>query len=269
MKIPHFGALVAKAPKIPLSRRDIKNTHPAPGPCPYGQTKLSEMRKTIAIMAATLCMSLGAQSQTFLDHLQKDDKGGSVSVKQSDDISKLVNGGKKEANSPQEQRQESTPARSEGSQARSGESRSESANRERPRSSTREDEARDKERREMEKKKREAARAKKLKEFEENATVSDSRKKLMSNSKKVTGYRVQVYAGSNTRVDRAKAQEIGAKLKTQVPGYPIYVHFYSPRWCCRLGNFNKQDDATEMVKKMKKLGYKSACVVKTTITVGK
>ena len=38
------------------------------------------MRKTIAIMAATLCMSLGAQSQTFLDHLQKDDKGGSVSV---------------------------------------------------------------------------------------------------------------------------------------------------------------------------------------------
>ena len=143
MKIPHFGALVAKAPKIPLSRRDIKNTYPAPGPCPYGQTKLSEMRKTIAIMAATLCMSLGAHSQTFLDHLQKDDKGGSVSVKQSDDISKLVNGGKKEANSPQEQRQESTPARSEGSQARSGESRSESANRERPRSSTREDEARD------------------------------------------------------------------------------------------------------------------------------
>ena len=85
----------------------------------------------------------------------------------------------------------------------------------------------------------------------------------------MTGYRVQVFAGANTRVDRAKAQEIGAKLKTQVPGYPIYVHFYSPRWCCRLGNFNKQDDATEMVKKMKKLGYKSACVVKTTITVGK
>ena len=74
------------------------------------------MRKTIAIMAATLCMSLGAQSQTFLDHLQKDDKGGSVSVKQSDDISKLVNGGKKEANSPQEQRQESTPARQDSLQ---------------------------------------------------------------------------------------------------------------------------------------------------------
>lgn len=228
------------------------------------------MRRIIAIMAATMCMS-AAYSQTFLDHLQKDDKGnGSVSVKQSDDISKLVNGGKKEGTVQQEQRQEAPAPRRESSAPRTSESRSEQSSvRERPRTSTREDEARDKERREKERLKREAVRAQKIKEFQENATVSDSRKKLMSNSKKVTGYRVQVFAGANTREDRAKAQEIGAKLKTQVPGYPIYVHFYSPRWCCRFGNFNKQDDATEMVKKMKKLGYKSACVVKTTITIGK
>ena len=233
------------------------------------------MRKTIAIMATAICFSVAAHSQTFLDHLQKDDKGGSVSVKQSDDISNLVNGSKKEGGSQQQDqsraredapRQESTQRR-EGSSTSQTERSGTSARRDRV--SSREDEAADKERREREKKRREAARAQKMKEFEENATVSDSRKKLMSNSRKVSGYRVQVFAGSNTRVDRAKAQEIGAKLKTQVPGYPIYVHFYSPRWCCRFGNFRKQDDATEMVKKMKKLGYKTACVIKTTITVGK
>ncbi|MBO4659616.1 MAG: SPOR domain-containing protein [Prevotella sp.] len=229
------------------------------------------MRKTIAIVAAAICLSVPAHSQTFLDHLQKDDKGnGSVSVKQSDDISKLVNGNKKEGGSQQDQpkarednsRQESAPRRESSSASQSDQSR-------RDRVSSREDEAADKERREREKKRREAARAKKMKEFEENATVSDSRMKLMSNSRKVMGYRVQVFAGGNTRVDRAKAQEIGAKLKTQVPGYPIYVHFYSPRWCCRFGNFRKQDDASEMVKKMKKLGYKTACVIKTSITVGR
>ena len=197
------------------------------------------MRKTIAIMATAICFSVAAHSQTFLDHLQKDDKGGSVSVKQSDDISKLVNGSKKEGGSQQQDqsraredapRQESTQRR-EGSSTSQAERSGSSARRDRV--SSREDEAADKERREREKKRREAARAQKMKEFEENATVSDSRKKLMSNSRKVSGYRVQVFAGSNTRVDRAKAQEIGAKLKTQVPGYPIYVHFYSPRWCCR------------------------------------
>lgn len=229
------------------------------------------MRKIIAIMATALSLSVPSHSQTFLDHLQKDDKGnGSVSVKQSDDISKLVNG-KKESNSQQDQgkaqeRRENAP-RHESSSASQNEPRQEQPRRERV--STREDEAADKERREKERKKREAAREQKMKEFEANATVSDSRKKLMSNSRKTTGYRVQVFAGSNTRADRAKAQEVGARLKTQVPGYPIYVHFYSPRWCCRFGNFRKQDDAAEMVKKMKKLGYKTACVIKTTITVGK
>ena len=53
------------------------------------------MRKTIAIMATAICFSVAAHSQTFLDHLQKDEKSsGQVSGKQSEDISKLVNGNK-------------------------------------------------------------------------------------------------------------------------------------------------------------------------------
>ena len=99
--------------------------------------------------------------------------------------------------------------------------------------------------------------------------MSDTRLKVMSNSKKVSGYRVQVFAGGNTREDRAKAQEIGNKLKVDMPGQPIYVHFYSPRWCCRFGNFRRQEDANNILKKVKKLGYKNACVIKTFITVNR
>ena len=198
-------------------------------------------------------------------------------MKQSDDISKLVNGGPKdqdkaapaepakattETGARQETRSEQ-PARTEERR------RDDSRRYERDNGSTRADEERDKERRERERKAREAARAKKLKEYEENTTVSDSRLKVMSNSKRSKGYRIQVFAGANTRADRAKAHEMGAKVKAEIPGQPVYVHFYSPRWCCRFGNFRRQEDATNMLKKIKKMGFKNACVIKTTITVNK
>lgn len=235
------------------------------------------MRRHFITLAAALCLSAATQAQTFLEHLQSEDKSsGQVSVKQSEDISKLVNGsGKKEQSgqeaAPAAERQESRPRAEETPRS---ESRQHSESRQRTetssdRGSTRADEARDKERRERERKAREAARAKKLKEFEENTTVSDSRKKLMSNSKHTKGYRIQVFAGGNTRADREKAHEMAARVKAQIPGQPVYVHFYSPRWCCRFGNFRRQEDANNMIKKIKKQGFKNACVIKTSITVNK
>ena len=47
----------------------------------------------------------------------------------------------------------------------------------------------------------------------------------MVGSYKVDGYRVQVYAGGNSRKDRQTAEEIGAKLKRSFPTEPVYVHF--------------------------------------------
>ena len=108
-----------------------------------------------------------------------------------------------------------------------------------------------------------------IKEAEQSGEPQSGDKKMMSNSKRVTGYRVQVFAGGNTREDRAKANEVCAKLKTQIPGQPIYVHFYSPRWCCRCGNFLNQEEANKMRQRLSKLGYKNACVVKTIITVSR
>ena len=91
-------------------------------------------------------------------------------------------------------------------------------------------------------------------------------KKIMKGVK-VAGYRVQVFAGGNTRNDRMKAERIGSEIKSLFPGVPVYVHFYSPRWICRMGNYRTFNEANSYCKKVKAMGYKQACVVKGKITV--
>ena len=65
----------------------------------------------------------------------------------------------------------------------------------------------------------------------------DMSKKVMRNSHKISGYRVQAFAGGNTRDDKQRAQQIGNAIKMKHPDQPVYVHFYSPRWICRVGNY--------------------------------
>lgn len=95
----------------------------------------------------------------------------------------------------------------------------------------------------------------------------DTRKKMMRRSYKVNGYRVQVFAGGNSRNDKIKAQEAGNKVKAAFPEQPVYVHFYSPRWICRIGNFRTYQEANAVLAKVQKLGYKHACIVSGKITV--
>jgi hypothetical protein len=97
--------------------------------------------------------------------------------------------------------------------------------------------------------------------------VVDLRKKVMRKSYKVTGYRVQAFAGGNSRQDKIKAQQIGNNLKMQFPDQPIYVHFYSPRWICRVGNYRSYEEADRMLRAVHKMGYKSASIVRGKITV--
>lgn len=93
------------------------------------------------------------------------------------------------------------------------------------------------------------------------------RKKVMRGARKVTGYRVQAFAGGNTRADKTKAQQAGNDIKMRFPDQPIYVHFYSPRWICRVGNYRTLNEATHMLNAIKGMGYKAAVIVKGQITV--
>ena len=86
-------------------------------------------------------------------------------------------------------------------------------------------------------------------------------------SYKTTGYRVQAFAGGNTRRDRQRAEQAGRALRELFPGEDVYVHFYSPRWICRLGNYRTYDEAHSKMLEVRKMGYESATVVKGKITV--
>lgn len=96
--------------------------------------------------------------------------------------------------------------------------------------------------------------------------TEDSRKKVMKGYK-VNGYRVQVFAGGNSRDARVKAERTGREINSLFPGEPVYVHFYSPRWICRMGNYRTYEEAHQILNAVKKLGYKSAIIVKGKITV--
>ena len=96
--------------------------------------------------------------------------------------------------------------------------------------------------------------------------TEETRKKVMKGYK-VNGYRVQVYAGGNSRDSRQKAEKTGKEINSLFPGEPVYVHFYSPRWICRMGNYRTYEEAHQILNAVKKMGYQSAIIVKGKITV--
>ena len=101
----------------------------------------------------------------------------------------------------------------------------------------------------------------------DTTTIDDGRKKIMKGGYKINGYRVQVFAGGNSRDARIKAERVGKEINALFPGEPVYVHFYSPRWICRMGNYRTYEEANERLRAVKKLGYSSAIIVKGKITV--
>lgn len=97
--------------------------------------------------------------------------------------------------------------------------------------------------------------------------TANTQKAPTGKSYKVDGYRVQAYAGGNTRRDRQAAEQTGSSIKSKFPNEQIYVHFYSPRWICRVGNYRTYEEAHKMLLAIQELGYKQASIVKGKITV--
>lgn len=199
--------------------------------------------KRIAIIAilTVLCIS-GAQAQTFLDRLKKPTKDKAVvTITQDAAIDKLVNGNnatnatigtrKDPASNTKKKNAASNTATSNATSITATPSSNTSASHA---SSTEE---------------------------------PDMSKKVMKNSYKVTGYRVQAFAGGNTRNDRRTAETVGNNIKRRFPEQPIYVHFYSPRWICRVGNFRTYEEAHAMLLEIREMGYKQASIVKGKISV--
>ena len=197
--------------------------------------------KRIAVIAilTTGCLG-GVQAQTFLDRLKKPAKDKAVvTVTQDAAIDKLVNGDITAKTTVVNKKEHAASTKKES--AHSASTKKESAH---SASTTTTPPA-------------------------SSSTIDepDMSKKVMKNSYKVTGYRVQAFAGGNTRSDRQKAENVGNAIKRRFPEQPIYVHFYSPRWICRVGNFRTYEEAHAMLVEIREMGYKQASIVKGKISV--
>ena len=199
--------------------------------------------KRIAVIAllTVQCIS-GAQAQTFLDRLKQPTKDKAVvTITQDAAIDKLVNGNNA-TNATIGTRKDPTSNTKKKNATSNTATSNATSNTATPSSNT------------------SASHASSTEE-------PDMSKKVMKNSYKVTGYRVQAFAGGNTRNDRRTAETVGNNIKRRFPEQPIYVHFYSPRWICRVGNFRTYEEAHAMLLEIREMGYKQASIVKGKISV--
>ena len=187
------------------------------------------------VLCAGCWIAADAQS-TFTEQLQQSKNGeGKVTITQDKDIEKLVN-------TPTTAPTPTTPAK--------------------PQQTAKPTEKSDKDKTSVD--------LKDIDDLTDGTAVPDTidfRKKVMKGGTKVNGFRVQVYAGGNGRTDRMKAQRTGDEIKSLFPNEPVYVHFYSPRWICRMGNYRTYEEAHDVLTRVKQLGYTSAVIVKGKITV--
>ena len=217
------------------------------------KTTKTNMKQFVIILIAALCSASMVHAQKYLDHLQQRIPGqGTVIVKQSKEIDELVNGkaAKPQADKPKtETSQKATPRHHEKGQTKK--IVPDSVKKQTTETT----------------KKAEHNNTEGNHNEETDTPTVDMHKKVMRGSYKVTGYRVQAYAGGNSRNDRLKAERIGNAIKMRYPDQPVYVHFYSPRWICRVGNFRSLGEARKMLSKIRAMGYRQACLVKGKITV--
>ncbi len=92
---------------------------------------------------------------------------------------------------------------------------------------------------------------------------SEDRKVLKS-----SGYRVQVYAGNNTRQAKNEAYSVATRIKEYFPDLTVYTSFAPPRWLCRAGDFRSIEEADAMMRQLRATGvFKEVSIVKDQINI--
>jgi hypothetical protein len=212
--------------------------------------KNSQGRVVVGLSFIMMSLSFGsANAQTFTQRLQQQVKGeGVVSIHQDKAIEELVNGPHpapapvvttvKTAEKNSIPAKKTTPKKQEDNKSASKQ-KSDTA------------------------KTRQEGNTPKVAQHEESDTTSVQPKRTY----RATGYRVQVYAGGNSRNDRQKAERMGNELRTLFPEHQVYVHFYSPRWICRIGNFKTYAEANQLRASLKQMGYSTTNIVKGKVTL--
>ncbi len=85
---------------------------------------------------------------------------------------------------------------------------------------------------------------------------------------KARGFRVQVYAGNNSRSAREEATSIAEKIRKDFPEMPVYTYFQPPRWLCRVGDFKSIEEAHATMRMLKESGIlKEVAIVREQINI--
>lgn len=101
-----------------------------------------------------------------------------------------------------------------------------------------------------------------------NTHYDDNSTRMPKQQIKMSGFRIQVYAGGNSRASRDEAMKIAKKVKTSFPDMSVYTNFQSPRWICRIGDFRTIEEANFMLRKMKETNeFEEASIVKSIIQI--
>lgn len=185
----------------------------------------------IGFLGLTLAMPLAAQS--FTDKLERVEAGkGRVVIHQDPAIERLVNGSPEKKKVVEEKQAERTVRNTERTV------QSPVSKKEDPDSS-------------------------------ENIVRADTTTPKIYRSRYTTvGYRIQVYAGGNSRAAREQAMRKGNQVKQYFADLPVYTHFYSPRWTCRIGDFRSYAEASRVLSELKATGaFSEAVIVKCKIQV--
>ena len=85
---------------------------------------------------------------------------------------------------------------------------------------------------------------------------------------KMRGYRVQVYAGNNSRIARKEANEVANQIKQEFPDLSVYAFFLPPRWLCRVGDYKSIEEADATMRRLKASGkFKEVSIVREQINI--
>ena len=85
---------------------------------------------------------------------------------------------------------------------------------------------------------------------------------------KARGYRVQVYAGNNSRIARQEANEVAEQIKQEFPELSVYAFFQPPRWLCRVGDYRSFEEADASMRRLKATGkFKEVSIVREQINI--
>lgn len=235
------------------------------------------VNRLLFISSIVLLGASSVQGQTIMQRLKSRGVGqGVVNVYQSDSVTAIVNGkpAQKQASTPTiptvkpaQKQQASTsnaptvkPAQKQGSASNTPtvkptQKQTPTSPQQREENKSRKDE-------------RDAVLTPPVVTQESTDSVGTLSRTALRGGHKMPGYRVQAFAGGNSRANRRQAENTRARVKQVLPMEPVYVHFLSPRWVCRVGNYRTYAEAQQVLHQLRdELGIQGANIVKCQIIV--